>query len=81
MTELDGVENRSQVYVIAATNRPDMIDPAMLRPGRLDKLLYVELPTPAERLDILTKLTKKTPLAPGLSLKDIADDSRCEGLR
>ncbi|KAI9493299.1 P-loop containing nucleoside triphosphate hydrolase protein [Zychaea mexicana] len=79
LTELDGVENRSQVYVIAATNRPDMIDPAMLRPGRLDKLLYVELPTPAERLDILTKLTKKTPLAEGLPLKDIADDSRCNG--
>ncbi|KAI9246703.1 P-loop containing nucleoside triphosphate hydrolase protein [Phascolomyces articulosus] len=80
LTELDGVENRSQVYVIAATNRPDMIDPAMLRPGRLDKLLYVELPTPVERLDILTKLTKKTPLAPGISLKEVADDSRCEGL-
>ncbi|KAI7850320.1 P-loop containing nucleoside triphosphate hydrolase protein [Circinella umbellata] len=80
LTELDGVENRSQVYVIAATNRPDMIDPAMLRPGRLDKLLYVELPTPAERLDILTKLTKNTPLAPGISLKEVADDTRCEGL-
>lgn len=80
LTELDGVENRSQVYVIAATNRPDMIDPAMLRPGRLDKLLYVELPTPAERLDILTKLSKKTPLAVDISLKEIADDPRCEGL-
>jgi ribosome biogenesis ATPase len=80
LTELDGVENRSQVYVIAATNRPDMIDPAMLRPGRLDKLLYVELPTPAERLDILTKLSKKTPLAADVSLKEIADDPRCEGL-
>ncbi|KAI9320627.1 P-loop containing nucleoside triphosphate hydrolase protein [Dichotomocladium elegans] len=79
LTELDGVENRSQVYVIAATNRPDMIDPAMLRPGRLDKLLYVELPTPAERLDILTKLTKKTPLAASVCLKEIADDNRCEG--
>jgi ribosome biogenesis ATPase len=80
LTELDGVENRSQVYVIAATNRPDMIDPAMLRPGRLDKLLYVELPTPAERLDILTKLSKKTPLAADVSLKEIAEDPRCEGL-
>ncbi|KAI8967546.1 P-loop containing nucleoside triphosphate hydrolase protein [Mycotypha africana] len=79
LTELDGVENRSQVYVIAATNRPDMIDPAMLRPGRLDKLLYVELPSPAERLDILTKLSKKTPLSDDVSLADIANDSRCEG--
>ncbi|CEP11252.1 hypothetical protein [Parasitella parasitica] len=80
LTELDGVENRSQVYVIAATNRPDMIDPAMLRPGRLDKLLYVELPTPSERLDILTKLSKKTPLGPDVDLMEIANDARCEGL-
>ncbi|KAI8379662.1 P-loop containing nucleoside triphosphate hydrolase protein [Radiomyces spectabilis] len=79
LTELDGVENRAQVYVIAATNRPDMIDPAMLRPGRLDKLLYVELPTPGERLDILTKLTKNTPLAADISLEEVANDSRCEG--
>ncbi|KAI8066790.1 P-loop containing nucleoside triphosphate hydrolase protein [Gongronella butleri] len=79
LTELDGAENRSQVYVIAATNRPDMIDPAMLRPGRLDKLLYVELPTPMERLDILKKLAAKTPLAPEVSLELIANDARCEG--
>lgn len=58
-----------------------MIDPAMLRPGRLDKLLYVELPTAAERLDILKKLTKKTPLAENVVLEDIANDPRCEGFR
>ncbi|CAO3677665.1 unnamed protein product [Umbelopsis ramanniana] len=79
LTELDGAENRSQVYVIAATNRPDMIDPAMLRPGRLDKLLYVELPTAGERNDILKKLTKKSPLIEGLSLAALANDHRCEG--
>ncbi|KAI8581994.1 hypothetical protein K450DRAFT_230292 [Umbelopsis ramanniana AG] len=79
LTELDGAENRSQVYVIAATNRPDMIDPAMLRPGRLDKLLYVELPTAGERHDILKKLTKKSPLIEGLSLAALANDHRCEG--
>ncbi|KAI9302445.1 P-loop containing nucleoside triphosphate hydrolase protein [Cunninghamella echinulata] len=79
LTELDGVENRSQVYVIAATNRPDMIDPAMLRPGRLDKLLYVELPTPGERLDILMKLTKNTPLSDDVVLETIANDKKCEG--
>ena len=43
LTELDGLDARKSVYVIAATNRPDMIDPAMCRPGRLDKLLYVDL--------------------------------------
>jgi ribosome biogenesis ATPase len=42
---MDGLEERRDVFVIAATNRPDIIDPAMLRPGRLDKLLYVPLPS------------------------------------
>ncbi|KAI8349347.1 P-loop containing nucleoside triphosphate hydrolase protein [Mortierella sp. GBAus27b] len=78
LTELDGMENRSAVYVIAATNRPDMIDPAMLRPGRLDKLLYVQLPTMEERLDILQTLSRKTPLAPDVKLENVAADERCE---
>jgi ribosome biogenesis ATPase len=42
LTEMDGLDDRSGVFVIAATNRPDIIDPAMLRPGRLDKLLEVQ---------------------------------------
>ncbi|KAF9205835.1 hypothetical protein BGZ49_003429 [Haplosporangium sp. Z 27] len=78
LTELDGMENRSAVYVIAATNRPDIIDPAMLRPGRLDKLLYVQLPTMEERLDILQTLSKKTPLGPDVDLEKVASDERCE---
>jgi ribosome biogenesis ATPase len=49
LTEMDGLESRRSVFVIAATNRPELIDPAMLRPGRLDKLLYVPLPTPEDR--------------------------------
>ena len=53
LTEMDGLDERRDVFVIAATNRPDIIDPAMLRPGRLDKLLYVPLPTNEERLSIL----------------------------
>lgn len=44
LTEMQGLEERQQVYVIAATNRPDMIDAAMMRPGRLDQLLYVPMP-------------------------------------
>ena len=88
LTELDGLESRVQTYVIAATNRPDMIDPAMCRPGRLDRLLYVDLPSPEERLDILQALTKASPLAtePGASpayqpvqLDDIAYDHRADG--
>lgn len=48
--------------MIAATNRPDMIDPAMCRPGRLDKLLYVDLPAADERVEIVRTLTRKVPL-------------------
>lgn len=62
LTELDGLDARKSVYVIAATNRPDMIDPAMCRPGRLDKLLYVDLPCSDERVEIIRTLTRKVPL-------------------
>lgn len=78
LTELDGLENRKQVYVIAATNRPDVIDGAMVRPGRLDKLLYVELPNQQERHDILKTLARKTPLAGDVDLAKVAEDPRCE---
>lgn len=62
LTELDGLDSRKGVYVIAATNRPDIIDPAMVRPGRLDKLLYVDLPGPDERAEIVVTMTRKLPL-------------------
>lgn len=54
------------VYVVAATNRPDMIDPALLRPGRLDKVLYVPLPPPDGRASILQAAGRKCPMAPGV---------------
>lgn len=50
---------REGIYLIAATNRPEMIDEAMLRPGRLETLLYVELPKPTERVDILRSLIRQ----------------------
>ncbi|KAH7320256.1 P-loop containing nucleoside triphosphate hydrolase protein [Stachybotrys elegans] len=53
LAELDGAHDRTGVYVIGTTNRPDMIDAAMLRPGRLSTRLFVDLPTPDERVDIL----------------------------
>ena len=77
LTEMDGLDPRKGVYVIAATNRPDMIDPAMLRPGRLDKLLFVPLPPADGRASILRALTRKTPLAPGVDLSAVAQ--RCDG--
>ncbi|KAI9835585.1 MAG: hypothetical protein M1819_002036 [Sarea resinae] len=62
LTELDGLSNRAGIYVIAATNRPDIIDPAMLRPGRLETLLFVGLPGPDERVEILRTLIRKLPI-------------------
>ena len=58
LTEMDGVEDRKGVYIMAATNRPDIIDPAVLRPGRLDKIIYVGFPNNDDRADILRALTK-----------------------
>ncbi|KAI0064956.1 ribosome biogenesis ATPase RIX7 [Artomyces pyxidatus] len=59
LTELDGLDARRGVFVLGATNRPDMIDPAMCRPGRLDKLLYVDLPTADERAEIMRTLLSR----------------------
>lgn len=76
---MDGLDDRRGVFVIAATNRPDIIDPAMLRPGRLDKLLYVPLPNKEDRKSILKTLTKKVPMDKDVELEKIAYNDRCEG--
>ncbi|XP_029376518.1 nuclear valosin-containing protein-like isoform X1 [Echeneis naucrates] len=81
LTEMDGLETRRQVFIMAATNRPDIIDPAILRPGRLDKTLYVGLPPPADRHAILLTITKggtKPSLEQNVSLEEIAFDERCD---
>lgn len=79
LTEMDGLDSRRSVFVIAATNRPELIDPAMLRPGRLDKLLYVPLPSPDDRYSILQALGASIKLAQDVNLKAIAHDSRADG--
>ena len=81
LTELDGVgDAREGIYVLAATNRPDMIDPAMLRPGRLDTPLFVGLPGPEERVAILETLCRKLP-AGFVFTGEIAAVARlCDGL-
>jgi peroxin-1 len=63
LTQMDGAEGLSGVYVLAATSRPDLIDPALLRPGRLDKSLICDLPTYEDRIDILLALGKKLKLS------------------
>lgn len=82
MTELDGLDGRKNVYVVAATNRPDMIDPAMCRPGRLDKLLYVDLPTADERAEIIRTVIRKVRLAPGSRVAEEVEllvREKCDG--
>ncbi|NXL47563.1 NVL protein, partial [Podilymbus podiceps] len=81
LTEMDGLENRQQVFIMAATNRPDIIDPAILRPGRLDKTLYVGLPPPEDRFAILKTITKdgtRPPLDTDVSLEEIAYSQHCD---
>ena len=79
LTEMDGLEDRKQIFIIAATNRPDIIDPAMLRPGRLDKLLYVPLPDFENRCAILDTITKNLKLDLDIDFEKIYKDKRIEG--
>ncbi|KAG7007209.1 protein csx2 [Physcia stellaris] len=66
LTQMDGAEGLSGVYVLAATSRPDLIDPALLRPGRLDKSLICDLPDLEDRLDILRALSKTLNFKPSI---------------
>ncbi|KAL4200857.1 hypothetical protein AMTRI_Chr02g213220 [Amborella trichopoda] len=72
LTELDGVEVLTGVFVFAATSRPDLLDAALLRPGRLDHLLFCDFPSREERLDILKVLSRKLPLASDVDLSATA---------
>jgi transitional endoplasmic reticulum ATPase len=72
LSEMDGLEDLKDILVIAATNRPDMLDPAVLRPGRFDKILLVNAPEEKGRLNILKVHTKNMPLAKDVSLTDLA---------
>ena len=71
LTEMDGIESLVNVVVIGASNRPDIIDPAILRPGRFDKLIYVPAPDHASRLQILKIHTRDMPLDQGVDLDQI----------
>ncbi len=77
LTELDGVEALQNVFVVGATNRPDLVDPALLRPGRLDRMVYVPPPDVAARSAILSAAARAMPLSPDVDLVAIATE--CEG--
>ena len=72
LVEMDGFEPSDNVIVIAATNRPDVLDPALLRPGRFDRQVIIDLPDRKERLDILKVHTKNKPLESHVDLEKIA---------
>ncbi len=72
LTELDGVNPLRDVVVLGATNRPDLIDPALLRPGRLERLVFIEPPDAAARREILRTAGKSIPLSDDVDLDDVA---------
>src|ERR687883_148748 len=73
LTEMDGIQEMQGVVVIAATNRADMIDPALIRPGRFDKIVYVPIPDRKTREKILSIYTKGKPIGRDIDLKKIAE--------
>ncbi|MGD8403940.1 MAG: ATP-dependent zinc metalloprotease FtsH [Anaerolineales bacterium] len=72
LSEMDGFEPNTDVIIMAATNRPDILDPALLRPGRFDRRITVDLPTMKDRVEILKIHSRNKPLAPDIDLERIA---------
>ncbi|MCW4049714.1 MAG: CDC48 family AAA ATPase [Candidatus Bathyarchaeota archaeon] len=73
LTELDGLDSLKDVLVIAATNRPDMVDPALMRPGRIDRILYVTNPDIEARVAIIGIHTRNKPLSPDIDVHNLAE--------
>ena len=74
LTELDGLEGLKDIVVIAATNRPDILDPALIRPGRIDRILLVPAPDEEGRKEITKIFTKKMPLSSNIKVEDLTKD-------
>ncbi|KAL9950207.1 hypothetical protein ACROYT_G042679 [Oculina patagonica] len=72
LTEMDGMNVKKNVFIIGATNRPDIIDPAILRPGRLDQLIYIPLPDEPSRVSILKACLRKSPISKDVDLGYVA---------
>lgn len=73
LTEMDGMGAKKNVIIIGATNRPDVIDGAILRPGRLDQLIYIPLPDKASRRQVFKAVLRHSPVAPDVDLDVLAD--------
>jgi len=76
LTEMDGIITLQDIVVIAATNRPDMVDPAILRPGRFDRLIYVPAPDETSRKKILAIYTKDMPLSKDVDLEKLVSKTQ-----
>merc|ERR1711953_853842 len=80
LTEMDGISNKKNVFVIGATNRPDQLDNALLRPGRLDQLIYIPMPDAESRHSIFKASCRKTPLGNDVDFQKIANVTKgCSG--
>ncbi|XP_061989545.1 cell division cycle protein 48 homolog [Rosa rugosa] len=76
LTEMDGLSAKKTVFVIGATNRPDIIDPALLRPGRLDQLIYIPLPDEESRCEIFKACLRKSPVSKDVNIRALAKSTR-----
>ena len=73
LTEMDGIGAKKNVFIIGATNRPDIIDPALMRPGRLDQLIYIPMPDLESRLSVLKATLKNSPVSKDVDLRYLAE--------
>jgi len=72
LTEMDGMESKKSVFIIGATNRPDIIDPALMRPGRLDQLIYIPLPDLKSRIEVFIAVLRKSPVSKDVDIEFLA---------
>ena len=73
LSEIDGIGGGKTLFIIGATNRPDILDPGIMRPGRLDQLIYIPLPDHPSREAIFKASLRKSPIEPGLTFAKLAD--------
>ena len=74
-TEMDGINPAEQIFFIGATNRPDIIDPAIKRPGRLDQIIFIDLPDFPARVSILKAVLRKSPVDPSCDFEFLAENT------